>query len=244
MKNWFMLYCTQWEVIKKLSTDDQASLLRAVYSYHNWETVEELSALADLAFTMLKTQFEIDEKKYEKVVEARKEAGKQWGLAKVANAKSAKQNVAKLSKSTDKDKDNVKDNDKENDKVSLEKKQIYSGFDLSFLPEHLIEPFKNFIDMRKTDSKDRITQYWLRLLYNDLERLSAVSSTQIAIVNQSIKKWRKGMFELKDSEKTKDIINQEIGERIKRQKVDEDLISKQIDDGFDKYIAEQAVATG
>lgn len=113
MKNWFMLYWTQWEVIKKLSSSDQASLLRAVYSYHVGEPIDELSAIADLAFTMLKTQFEMDNKKYEKTVEARKQAGSRWGVAKVANAKIAKQKVAKGSKASDKD--NVNDNVKENE---------------------------------------------------------------------------------------------------------------------------------
>ncbi len=118
--------------------------------------------------------------------------------------------------------------------VNKTSKDVYRGLDLSFLSECIKEPFKHFIDTR-INLKSKPTQHAIELLESELKRLSLDEKIQVKIINQSITKSRKGLFPLKEEEKTKQELSKEINERIIRQK---SLSVTEEDDGFDNYLSE------
>ena len=108
-KEAFLVYKSFYEPIKALSTEDKGLLLTAIFEYKINEKEIDLPVGAKMAFQFFKNQFRLDDNKYSKIVEIRREAGKQGGLAK---ATKVKQKLPKHSKATynEKEKDNEKDN--------------------------------------------------------------------------------------------------------------------------------------
>ncbi len=109
-KRFLMYHDWKW-MIDGMTDEDLASLTRAVFNYHNWDTDPPLTYSAKIVFWFFKVTFDKDKIEYEKVVELRKEAGKKWGLAK---ASKWKQKLAKASKQLAKLADNGNDNDIDN----------------------------------------------------------------------------------------------------------------------------------
>ena len=117
MKKSFILYTDSIQFIEWLTDEDAWKLLKACLLYHKDEEVN-LPPLPNMAFLMLKTQFDRDKEKYEEVIDKKREAWRLWGKAKaskcqqmLAPANSAKQNLANVADNdNDNDNDNVTDN--------------------------------------------------------------------------------------------------------------------------------------
>jgi len=110
MKKSFILYTDSIQFIEWLSDGDAWKLLKACLLYHKDEEVK-LPPLPNMAFLMLKAQFDRDKEKYGEEIEKRREAWRLWGLAKasksyqvLASASDAKHSLANLA-----DNDNVND---------------------------------------------------------------------------------------------------------------------------------------
>jgi len=110
MKKSFILYTDSIQFIEWLSDEDAWKLLKACLLYHKDEEVK-LPPLPNMAFLMLKAQFDRDKEKYWDEIEKRREAWRLWGLAKasksyqvLASASDAKHSLANLA-----DNDNVND---------------------------------------------------------------------------------------------------------------------------------------
>ncbi len=145
MKNSFVMYIDHMEQIELLTMEQRGILLTALMQYAAGQGLPELDPITNMAFSFIKSRMDKDLKKYEEVVNKRREAGRRGGIAKaenarqnvaepdtehqtlanadkgqqtVANAKSAKQMVANVP-----DSEYVNDNDKKERhlKVSKEK---------------------------------------------------------------------------------------------------------------------------
>lgn len=110
MKKSFILYTDSIQFIEWLTDEDAWKLLKACLLYHKDEEVK-LPPLPNMAFLMLKAQFDRDKEKYWDEIEKRREAWRLWGLAKasksyqvLASASDAKHSLANLA-----DNDNVND---------------------------------------------------------------------------------------------------------------------------------------
>lgn len=129
MKDSFLLYTEQKEMIDKLSNEDAGKLIKAVYNYVATGETEELEGLLGIVFIPFKQSIDRNQEKYQKTVEKRREAGKTGGRPKASGfsdeaekakgslekAKKAKGFSEKQSKAKkpDSDSDNVSDSDNE-----------------------------------------------------------------------------------------------------------------------------------
>lgn len=112
MKDGFILYCSHYPTIKKLSKEDKALLLDAIFQYHIESKEPEFDSFpAEIAFSFLKQQFDRDLEKYENIVARnRSNIGKRWNKPDTKNT-TGKNGISNDTKNTDKDKDkdNIKD---------------------------------------------------------------------------------------------------------------------------------------
>ena len=115
-------YITQ---IKLLDREQRGDLLTAIMQYAVDGELPEMDDMTNMIFSVIRDQMDMDDEKYQKMVESRRESGRLGGLAKQANATFAKQTVANGSNA----KQNVanlhdNDNDNDNDNVLLKKECV------------------------------------------------------------------------------------------------------------------------
>ena len=129
MRDSFVLYTEYMAQIELLNMEQRGELLTAIMNHALGRSSPELDAVTSMAFSFIRSRMDRDGEKYEKTVEARKEAGKMGGRpkangfsekqtkAKKANGFSEKQTKAKkpvYDPDNDPDSDNDCDNDKNN----------------------------------------------------------------------------------------------------------------------------------
>ena len=129
MRDSFVLYTEYMAQIELLNMEPRGELLTAIMNHALGRSSPELDAVTSMAFSFIRSRMDRDGEKYEKTVEARKEAGKMGGRpkangfsekqtkAKKANGFSEKQTKAKkpvYDPDNDPDSDNDCDNDKNN----------------------------------------------------------------------------------------------------------------------------------
>ena len=90
----FVLYIEYLKHIQKLSMEQRGELFTAILCYASGESIPELDAAADMAFSFIRERMDRDSAAYMEKVEKRREAGKLGGRPK-ANAYSEKQEKAK-----------------------------------------------------------------------------------------------------------------------------------------------------
>ena len=101
MKNGFILYTDYIEQIEMLEADQAKALFLAVLKYASGEELPEMDLPTRLVFSFIRNQIDRENEKYEKTVEARKEAGRKGGrpekqmVSEKANGFPEKQNKAK-----------------------------------------------------------------------------------------------------------------------------------------------------
>ena len=116
MRDSFVLYTEYMAQIELLNMEQRGELLTAIMNHALGRASPELDAVTSMAFSFIRSRMDRDGEKYEKTVEARKEAGKMGGRPK-ANGFSEKQTKAKkpvYDPDNDPDSDNDCDNDKNN----------------------------------------------------------------------------------------------------------------------------------
>ena len=109
-KKSFVLYCDTYQSIKDFCVEDKAILLDSIFQYSIDKTILQLSPVAGVAFSFIKTTLDRDEIKWERIKTVRKESGSKGGKqrqANIANASFAKQKVASVAVSVN---DNVNEN--------------------------------------------------------------------------------------------------------------------------------------
>ena len=128
MRDSFVLYTEYMAQIELLNMEQRGELLTAIMNHALGRASPELDAVTSMAFSFIRSRMDRDGEKYEKTVEARKEAGKMGGRPK-ANGFSEKQTKAKKANGFSEkqtkakkpvyDPDNDSDPDNDNDKNNM-----------------------------------------------------------------------------------------------------------------------------
>ncbi len=103
MKDSFILYTEQKEVIDKLSDEQAGKLIKAIYKYVETEKMPELDQLLDIVIIPFKQNLDRNKEKYNKISEIRAKAGAKGGKQK-------KQKQTKEINCNDNDNVNVNEN--------------------------------------------------------------------------------------------------------------------------------------
>ncbi len=114
----FILFASWYEPIKNLSHEEKGLLFDAIFQYHLTGTIPELSPVAAMAFSFMKSGFEQIAMKYEAITERNRSNGIKGGRPK----KNPENPVGILE--TQRNPKNLKyDNDSDNDSDNLLKKE-------------------------------------------------------------------------------------------------------------------------
>ena len=118
-KKGFILFLNFLPMIDALTDEEAGRLIKAIMHHENGEEIDLTNdRLVQAAYLGITPQIDLQNEKWEKTKEARREAGRRGGLAKVSNAK---QTLANVSNAKHKVKVKVKD------KVKVEVKENKSG---------------------------------------------------------------------------------------------------------------------
>lgn len=103
MRDSFILYTEQKEIINKLSDEQAGKLIKAIYEYESTGVMPILEKEIDLVITPIKQTLDKNEKKWEEMKKQRSEAGRLGGIKRAINqgqelSSKSKQSQAKLSK--------------------------------------------------------------------------------------------------------------------------------------------------
>ena len=128
-KKGFILFLNFLPMIDALTDEEAGRLIKAIMHHENGEEIDLTNdRLVQAAYLGITPQIDLQNEKWEKTKEARREAGRRGGIAKVSNAKqtlandsNAKQTLANDSNAKHKVKVKVKD------KVKVEVKENKSG---------------------------------------------------------------------------------------------------------------------
>lgn len=106
MKDSFILYTEQKEVVDKLTDEQAGKLFKAIYEYAETEQMPQLDSLLDIVIIPFKQSMDRNTEKWEETKQKRREAGKigaekRWKnnkdeIAKMANANFANSKIAKM----------------------------------------------------------------------------------------------------------------------------------------------------
>lgn len=197
-KESFIIYKSFYGPIERMTDEQLGQLFRAIFQYQIDGADRDLQPEVHMAFQFFRNQFEVDQKKYEKVCEKRsKAASKRWD-----EDASASKSIQKDSKDADNDNDNVNVNAKKHDNVKEKENGLMNPFSDSFLPL-----WKGWLDYKKIEHKFRYKSIkseqtainGLYKLCNGDEEIAA------KIMEQSVINGWKGFFALKkDQELSKD----------------------------------------
>lgn len=100
MKDSFILYTEQKEVVDKLTDEQAGKLFKAIYEYAETDKMPQLDSLLDIVVIPFKQSMDRNTEKWEEIKKKRSEAGKigaeikKQKQAKEANANFVKQNIA------------------------------------------------------------------------------------------------------------------------------------------------------
>ncbi len=113
MKDSFLIFTDNLDVVSELSDSEAGVLLKAIAQYVTTGTTPELPKLVKVVFTPIKNSIDRNNKKYIDVVEKRKQAGKMGGQAKASKSKqvlaSASKTKQRVTNLADSDPDPVPD---------------------------------------------------------------------------------------------------------------------------------------
>ena len=113
MKESIVIYARQRTALKRLTDAQRGVLFDALLTYAGGEEPTFTDGMVMIAFDFFRTQIDIDRAKYDEVCEKRREAGRNGGLAKKANATKCYQMLSNESK-TKHNNENVNDNENVN----------------------------------------------------------------------------------------------------------------------------------
>lgn len=99
MRETILLFTSYEEKYSKLSDEQFGQLMRAAISYQKTGEVPEIEDITvSVAFDTAKFDIDLNNQKYDELVEKRKDAGRKGGLAKASKSSKAKQSLANGSK--------------------------------------------------------------------------------------------------------------------------------------------------
>ena len=99
MKDSFLIYKSFYKPISRLSDKQLGRLFRAIFKYQLSEEISEEEDI-EMAFELYKNQFEIDELKYQGIVERNRNNGRKGGNDKNSETVKSKYSVSQTSHST------------------------------------------------------------------------------------------------------------------------------------------------
>lgn len=107
MKNSFIVYYQYAEHFELLTDEELGRLIRAMLLYDRDGTLPQFEGILKMAFSFIKTQLDIDKKKFNTICERnRKNIQKRWGTKNTTG----KTGIQNNTKNTDNDNDNDNDN--------------------------------------------------------------------------------------------------------------------------------------
>lgn len=118
-KNSFVIYKAFYDPIKDMSNADLGELFRAVFEYQINGSEPGPQSPIKIPFAFFKNQFNIDDEKYERIVERNRNNGANGGRPKKANKPSGKNGNPAKPQKADNDNVNVNGNGKDNDNVNV-----------------------------------------------------------------------------------------------------------------------------
>jgi hypothetical protein len=185
----FLLYKSFHEPIKNLTLEEKGLLFDAIFNYQNNLEIINLPPQVLMAFSFFKNQFNLDEGKYQIVIDRNKSNGSKGGRPKKEETQTNPENpVGYLEpKKADKEKEKEIEKDKENDKEII-------------IPYFIdTEIWNGFLEMR-IKAKAKPTNLAIKGI---LEKLTIFEDKKQGSANESLKNsiesnW-KGVFEPKDN---------------------------------------------
>ena len=124
MKDSFILYTEQKEVIDKLTDEQAGKLIKAIYEYVETDKMPQLDSLLEIIIIPFKQNIDRNIDKWEQIKQKRSEAGKIG--AEIKKQKQAKQANANFAKSKEANQAvNVNVNENVNDNVNVKDKKIH-----------------------------------------------------------------------------------------------------------------------
>ena len=124
MKDSFILYTEQKEVIDKLTDEQAGKLIKAIYEYVETDKMPQLDSLLEIVIIPFKQNIDRNIDKWEQIKQKRSEAGKIG--AEIKKQKQAKQANANFAKSKEANQAvNVNENVNDNDNVNVKDKKIH-----------------------------------------------------------------------------------------------------------------------
>lgn len=116
----FVIYTKYIDQIELLDMEQRGLLLTAIMYYASGRDLPEMDAVTAMAFAFIRAQIDADKAKYQKTVEARREAGRMGGRPK-AKVEEENQNKAKKANGFPEKQNKAKkhDNDSDNDNDSI-----------------------------------------------------------------------------------------------------------------------------
>lgn len=115
LKDSFILYVDQKEIIDTLTDNEAGKLLKAIFEYETTQKLPKLSKTLNLVFIPIKNALDRNREKYEKACEKnKKNISKRWNKENTKNT-SGKNGMQKDTKNTDNDSDSEHDNDNDSE---------------------------------------------------------------------------------------------------------------------------------
>ena len=196
-KQSFILYRDLIHTVRKLSNEQAGELFKHILAYVNDENPVTENVIIDLVFEPIKQGLKRDLKKYERVIERNKTNGSKGGRPrKPKKPTGLNNNPNNPSEPKKADSDIDSDNDIVISKdISIKKENI----DISYLPV-----IQKWISYKKKIKNNYKTIEGFNAFYNELIKLSRGDLILAdSIIQQSINKEWKGIFELKTDIKIK-----------------------------------------
>lgn len=164
-----MLYTSFYEPISEFSDEELGQLFRAIFEYHDKGTLPALPPKIKLAFDFMKLQFEIDNQKYQNVVERNRTNGLRGGRPRSEKPKEPSGLSGNPEKPKKPDEDEDEDEDINTMPPAVEKKKpnVDNSEDKGFKSAAYILPD---ITNRKVDNSGIKTQ-WQDRAFHFCEKL-------------------------------------------------------------------------
>lgn len=123
-KGSLILYTQQYEAIKHLPVEDKGVLLDAIFHYHITGNIQsDLPPMVSMAFSFIRTQLDIDMKRYEEICERNRVNGSGGGRPKNPSEPQKPTGLSGNPKNPSEPKKADNDNDNDNDnEIDLKKK--------------------------------------------------------------------------------------------------------------------------
>lgn len=156
----FVIYTKYIDQIELLDMEQRGLLLTAIMYYAAGRDLPEIDAVTAMAFAFIRAQIDADKAKYQKTVEARREAGRMGGRPKAKTEDERKENQDKSKKANGfsekqnkaKKHDNDNECDSDNDYITK------SDINITFSPE---PKNSDSVEAKKPDEKEPVVASFL-----------------------------------------------------------------------------------